>query len=76
LQGGIERSMLDEKFFVRSLLDGARDALAVLRSKDEGAEDQQIERALQLFQSFFCIFFCILGRHITRVWVRSGKKST
>jgi hypothetical protein len=47
LQRGIKRSVLDEKFFVRSLLDGARDALAVLGSEDEGTENQQVERALQ-----------------------------
>jgi hypothetical protein len=39
--------MLDEQLFVRRFLDGAGDPLAVLRSEDERAENQQIQRALQ-----------------------------
>ena len=46
--------------------------MPVLRSKDEPAQNQQIQCALQQFQSFSCI----LGRHITRVSARPGKMST
>jgi hypothetical protein len=45
LQSGIESTMLDEEFFLRCLLDGASDALAVLPTKRKGAEDEQIQSA-------------------------------
>ena len=64
--------MLDEQLFFRGLLDGARDPLPVLRSKDQRAEDQRIEGALQQFQPLSSF----LGRHVTRVWVHQGKMST
>jgi len=44
--------MLDQQLFFGGVLNGAGDALAVLRSKDEGAQNQQVQRALQKFQSF------------------------
>jgi hypothetical protein len=46
--------MLDQQLFFGGVLNGAGDALAVLRSKDEGAQNQrvQLQRALQKFQSF------------------------
>jgi hypothetical protein len=64
--------VLDQELFIRRLLDCACDALAVLRSKDERAENQQIQCALQQFQSFPCF----LGRHITHVAMIPGKMST
>src|SRR5439155_21259588 len=39
LQGGIERSVIDEQRVVRLLPDGAGDALSVLRAEDERAQD-------------------------------------
>jgi hypothetical protein len=53
--------MFHEKFFVGGLLNGAGDALAVLRAEDEGAEDEQIESALQEVEAVFVF----LGRHLT-----------
>jgi len=64
--------MLDQQLFVRRFLDGARDPLAVMRSKDQCAQDQQVQRALQQLE----LFLILLGRHITRVSNRSGKMST
>src|SRR5215470_3661303 len=64
--------MLDEEFLFRGLLDGAGNSLPVLRSKDESAEDQEIERALEQFKPFR--FFS--GRHSTRACTPSGKMST
>jgi hypothetical protein len=55
--------MLYQQLFFRRVLDGACDPLPVLRSKDQRAQDQQIQGALQQFQTFPVI----LGRHITRV---------
>jgi hypothetical protein len=46
--------------------------LAVLRPENKGAEDQEVQRALQQFQSFYGV----LGRHITRIVCLSGKMST
>src|SRR5207248_8279497 len=62
LQRGIERSVLDEELLVGGLLDGVRDALAVLRPPDEGAEDQQIQRALQQLE----LFLVLSGQHLTQ----------
>jgi hypothetical protein len=64
--------MLDQQLFFRRFLDGSCDPLPVLRSKDQRTQDQQIQCALQQFQSFFRF----LGRHVTRVSARSGKMST
>jgi hypothetical protein len=50
----------------------ACDALAVLWPENKGAEDQEVQRALQEFQSFSGV----LGRHITRIVFPSGKMST
>src|ERR1700756_2841154 len=72
LKRGIESAMFDEQLFLGSLLDGARDALAVLRAKNQGAEDEEIESALEEIEPFFGV----LGRHITRVWAWTGKMST
>lgn len=57
--------MLDKELFFRGLLDGAGDALAVLRPKNQRAEDQQIQRALQEFEAFFLLLAVFLGRHLT-----------
>jgi hypothetical protein len=64
--------MFDEKLFFGSLLDGTGDALTVLRAEDEGAEDEEIECALEQLEAFFCV----LGRHTTRICARTGKMST
>jgi hypothetical protein len=42
----IEGAMLDEQLFFRRLLDGAGNPLSVLRSEDQCAEDQKVQRAL------------------------------
>ena len=39
--------MINEQGLFRLLLNGARDALAVLRPKEQRPQDQQIEGALQ-----------------------------
>ena len=39
--------MVDQKHVFGLALNGARHALAMLRTKDERAEDQEIERALK-----------------------------
>ena len=64
--------MFHEQLFFRCLLDGVCDPLTMLRSKDQGAEDQQIQCPLQQFQPLSSF----LGRHITRVCFRQGKMST
>lgn len=64
--------MLDQELFIGGLLDGARDALAMLRAEYEGAEDEQIKSALQEFEA---LLFA-LGRHLTRAYARLGKMST
>jgi len=51
--------MFDKEFPFRSLLDGASDTLAVLRAKDESAQDEQVKGALEKFEPFFFA----LGRH-------------
>lgn len=53
--------MFDEELLVRGMLDRARNALAVLRPKNQGAQDQQIQRALEEFEAV--IGFS--GRHLT-----------
>src|SRR5579872_123864 len=72
LQRRIEGAVLNEQLFLRCFLDNPCDPLPVLRSKDQRAQNQQVQRPLQQFQSFFVI----LGRHITRVSTPSGKMST
>jgi len=58
--------MLDQRFFVRRFVDGTRDPLSVLRPKDQRAQDQQVQSALQQRE----LFFVLLGRHFTQVSVR------
>jgi hypothetical protein len=41
--------VLDQQDIARVLQDGARDALPVLASLPEGAEDEKVERPLQKF---------------------------
>src|SRR5208282_1290297 len=72
LERGVKRSVLHQKLLIRRLLDRARDPLAVLRSKNQRAQDQQIQGALQQFQPFSCF----LGRHTTRAYECLGKMST
>jgi hypothetical protein len=67
LLSGIESTMLDEEFFLRCLLDGASDALAVLPTKRKGVEDEQIQSALEQFETFNAF----LGRHPTREYVHA-----
>lgn len=64
--------MLDEELFLGRLLNGARDTLAMLRPENQGAQDEQVQRALQQFQPFFLF----LGRHLTQLSAFSGKLST
>jgi len=64
--------VFDEQLLFGCLLDGARDSLPVLRSEDEGAQDKQIQCALQEVQSFFLFS----GRHVTRACASTGKMST
>ena len=42
-------------------LNGARDTLAMLRTENQRAQNQQIERALQQFE----LLFFLLGKHLT-----------
>jgi hypothetical protein len=72
LQSGIKCSVLHKQFFVRGLLNGARDSLAMLRTKNQRAQDEQVQRALEKFQPFFVF----LGRHLTQQYACSGKMST
>src|SRR5208282_658989 len=72
LERGVKRSVLHQKLLIRRLLDGARDPLAVLRSKNQRAQNQQVQGALQQFEPFSCF----LGRHITRTYDYLGKMST
>ena len=69
LQRGIERAVFHQQRFFRCLLNGSRDALSVLRTKNKCAKDEQVQRALQQLEPFSGF----LGRHITCVsdiWVR------
>jgi hypothetical protein len=43
--------MFDEEFILGGLLDGACDTLAMLGTKEEGAEDQEIESALEKLET-------------------------
>jgi hypothetical protein len=61
LQRGIKRAVLYEEFLLRCLLDGSGDALPMLRAEDQGAQNEQVEGALEQFQALR-IF---LGRQIT-----------
>jgi len=55
LERGTKGHVLDELLFARRILDGARDPLSVLRSKNQRAEDHKVRCALQQFQSFSCV---------------------
>ena len=68
LERRIKGSVLDQELFIRRLLDGACDALAVLRTKNQRTQDQQVQSALQELESFDAL----LGRHLTRVWRQLG----
>jgi len=56
LERGIKRAMLHQQNIFGLLLYRARDTLAVLLAKDQGAEDQKLQRALEQRNS---------GRHLT-----------
>src|SRR5579863_2317342 len=71
LQRGIQCAMLNEQLSPGCLLDGARDALSVLRSEDERPQDQQVESALQQLEAIG-----VLGRHLTQECGCSGWMST
>src|SRR5439155_11089163 len=47
LERRIQRAVIHEQRFFGLLLNGARDALAMLRTKQQRAQDQQVESALQ-----------------------------
>jgi hypothetical protein len=47
VQGGIERALVHAEHVARNLLDALRDAPAVLGARQQGAQDQEIERPLQ-----------------------------
>ena len=70
LQRRIERAVLDEQHTVGLRLDGAGDALAVLRAEDQRAQDEQIERALQM--GGVCRVGALSDRHSTQVFARLG----
>jgi hypothetical protein len=54
--------VINKKRVFGLLLDGAGNALSVLRPKEEGSQDEQIERALQEGDSGL---FVLSGRHTT-----------
>src|SRR5690242_8352824 len=65
--------MIDEERVPGPLLDDARDRLAVVRSKRENAQNEQVERALEQGVAGGAGLF---GRHSTRVWRLLGRMST
>src|SRR5258708_166616 len=69
LQRRVQRAVFDEQFLLRRSLDGQRDALSVLRSEDQGAKDQQVQRPLQQLESIALLpaglLGRLLGRHLT-----------
>src|ERR1700719_250591 len=50
LERRIKGSVLHQEFFIRGLLDDSCDALPVLWSKDQRAQNQQVQSALQQFE--------------------------
>jgi hypothetical protein len=56
--------VIHQQSALRLLLDGPRDALAVLRPEHEGPHDEEVERALQELHAFV---FVVSGRHSTRM---------
>ena len=52
LERRIQSAVFDQEFFIGCLLNGARDSLAVLRAENERAENQQVQSALQQFETF------------------------
>ena len=65
LERRIKRAVFYQQFLVGRLLDGARDALAVLRPEKERAQNEQVERALEEFEAVFGSLWRFLGRHLT-----------
>ena len=63
--------MFDEELILGGLLDGACDTLAMLGTQEEGAEDQEIESALEKRETSG-----VLGRHMTQGWAGLGRMST
>ena len=53
--------MIDQKLVSRRVLNRARDALPMLPTKNESAQYEQIQGALQKAQPFFAF----TGRHLT-----------
>ena len=74
LQRRIERPVIDDQDVVGLVLNRARDGLSVLRAEDERAQDQQVERALQV-RGVLAVG-PLSDRHSTRVCVCSGRMST
>ena len=72
LERGIERSVVDEEGVSGSRLDRERDAVAVMRSKGEHAQDEEIQRSLEERISRRIVS----SRHSTGVLIRSGRTST
>src|SRR5262249_55917202 len=52
--GGVERAFADLQHVLRHDAEAIRDAIAVERSGDERAEDEQVERAGQQVRSLVC----------------------
>src|SRR5271165_3339854 len=68
LQGGIKSAVIHQQLVRRGFLNGPRDALTVLPSEDQGAQDQQVQRALQERQAV-SVFS---GSHLTQVCICLG----
>ena len=77
LQRRIERAVIDDQRLRRLILDGAGNALAMLRTVDQRLEDEHVERALQQRRALVGLAGGLLsGRHSTRVSVLLGRMST
>ena len=59
MQPGVQGPLLDLQDIIRSHFDGLGDAVAVGGTQEQGAEDQQVQRALEQFDAFLLFF----GRH-------------
>ena len=53
--------MLDQQFFVGALQNRAGNSLPMLRSQNQGTQDEEIQGTLQQFQAVARL----LGRHLT-----------
>src|SRR5438105_908010 len=51
MEGGVEGTLIDLKHVLRELLDTLGDRPAVARAGDEGAENEEVERALEQVES-------------------------